>query len=106
MISSEIHLERLVGVVVRDVNGESAGPIEEIVAVQRDGTWLVSEFLTGPVRGVSRLGELQIALWLIGLLGGAKSPEGGYRIPWSQLDLSAPTKPRLRCSISELRRVR
>ena len=100
----EIHLERLIGRTVRDRDGRSAGAIEEIVAEARGGACVVTEYLTGPAGTLERLASLDLGLWLVGLLGAAKSP-GGYRVPWRQLDLSDPVHPRLRCRVDELSRV-
>lgn len=104
MTTREIHLEQLLGRKVRDPDGRSAGSIEEVVAEERDGEWVVVEYLTGPEGMLARLSSLQLGLWVVDLLGASKSP-GGYRIPWDQLDLSDPTRPRVRCRTRELRRV-
>jgi len=104
MSGREVHLERLIGVTVRDRDGMSAGKIEEIAVAQHGDAWFVETYLTGPVHGLSRLTELQVGLWLLGLLGAAKLP-GGYRIRWDQLDMTDPTRPRLTCAISDLERV-
>jgi sporulation protein YlmC with PRC-barrel domain len=100
----EVHLERLIGRTVRDRDGRSAGAVEEIVVEARGDAWVVTEYLTGPAGTLERLASRDIGLWLVGLLGAAKSP-GGYRIPWSQLDLSDPVHPRLRCRVDALSRV-
>ncbi|HET8654655.1 MAG TPA: hypothetical protein VFL93_04010 [Longimicrobiaceae bacterium] len=101
MSAREVHLELLIGCKVRDPDGESAGRIEEVEVEERDGKWLVTGYLTGPVGMLARLSSLDLGVWLLGHLGAAKSP-GGYHIPWDQLDLADPGNPRVRCPVREL----
>lgn len=102
MSAREIHLERLIGTKVRDAQGGNAGTIEEIVAERRGDDWEVTEVLTGPVGLLTRLSALGIGAWLLDLLGARKSG-GGCTIPWQELDLSDPERPKLRCPVSAVR---
>jgi hypothetical protein len=81
-VASEIHLELLIGRVVRDAAGRRIGRIEEMRAVRRGGVWKVTHFFLGPAGWRARLG----------LRGGAR---GRGRVRWDALDLSDPERPRL-----------
>ncbi|MFN2599312.1 MAG: hypothetical protein ABR563_19255, partial [Pyrinomonadaceae bacterium] len=48
-----------------------------------------------------RLAALSIGRVILGKLG-ARRGHGGYRVPWDKLDLSDPSRPRLRCPVEEL----
>ena len=59
--------------------------------------WIISEYVVGTAGLMERLG-LGVRLIL-----GFKRP-GGYVVRWDQLDLSDPDRPRLTCSVEDLRR--
>lgn len=99
--SREIHLERLIGRRIRDSEGRRVGIVEEMEAELRDGEWVVTRVLTGPVGMLTRLSSLGIGIWLLGLLGARKSL-GGHEIAWQHLDMRDPAHPRLRCTIRDL----
>lgn len=103
MTTREVHLELLLGRAVHDANGERVGEIEEVRVDTGAGEWQVQEYITGPIGALERLASAELGLWLVGLLGGGKSP-AGYRIPWQQLDLTDPRHPRVRCLKAELER--
>lgn len=102
MSAQEVHIERLIGRKIHDPEGRSAGAIEEIEAELRDGEWVVTKVLTGPVGLLTRLSSLGMGAWLLGFLGARKSL-GGCEIAWRHLDLRDPNDPRLRCPVRELR---
>lgn len=95
-MSNKVHVELLFGRKVRDVNGKVAGRIESIHARWSDGECRVEEFELGVVALLSVLGIS--AARLIGIPF-VRRPR---RIPWHQLDLSDPARPRLRCAVEEL----
>ena len=82
-MAHEIHLELLIGRVVRDAAGRRIGRIEEMLATRRAGAWHVTHFLLGPAGWWARLGRR----------GGARGRRG--RVRWDALDLSDPARPRL-----------
>jgi hypothetical protein len=82
-VAREIHLELLIGRVVRDAAGRRIGRIEEMRAIRRAGAWHVTHFLLGPAGWRARLG----------LGGGARGRRS--RVRWDALDLSDPARPRL-----------
>ena len=82
-MAREIHLELLIGRVVRDAAGHRIGRIEEMRAIRRAGAWHVTHFFIGPAGWRARLG----------LRGAARGRRG--RVRWDALDLSDPARPRL-----------
>ncbi|OUL23792.1 hypothetical protein [Nostoc sp. 106C] len=102
MTTKEIHLELLLGKQVLDSNGKAIGRIEEVRAQQQGEEWLVEEYLIGYAAILERLSAWTIGLRILHLLG-ARKIYGGYTVPWDKLDLTNPDKPRLRCSLEELK---
>ncbi|BAY10656.1 hypothetical protein [Calothrix sp. NIES-2098] len=102
MANNEIHLELLLGKQVLDSNGKAIGRIEEVRAEKQGEEWLVQEYLIGYAAILERLSAWTIGLGILHLLG-ARKIYGGHKVPWDKLDLSNPDKPRLRCSLEELK---
>lgn len=103
MAPGEVHVELLLGRVVRDVEGRAVGHLEEVRAERVGGELLVSEYLTGAFGAATRLGLGDLPLAALGVLG-LRLGGGGYRIRWDQLELTDPERPRTRCRKEELRR--
>lgn len=98
----EIRVEHLLARRVHDSNGKYVGRIEEIRA-ERDGTELrVSEFHVGSYALLERMSAIGIAR---ALLRFAKLRHG-YRVPWDQLDLVNPNKPRTTVPVEDLKTLR
>ena len=91
-----VRLQDLNGRHVRDSDGKIAGRIGEVVAERVGADCRVVEYLLGPAAFLSRLGIT--AGRMVGLI----RRRGPLRVPWNQLDLSDPKKPRLRCRVSDL----
>jgi sporulation protein YlmC with PRC-barrel domain len=102
MTTREIHLELLLGKPVLDSTGKTVGRIEEVRAQQQGQEWIVQEYLIGYAAALERLSAWTIGLGILHLLGAHKI-HGGYTVPWDKLDLTDPNKPRLRCSLDELK---
>jgi len=94
-----VHVEELIGRRVRDANGEPIGHIEEIQADWRGKKCLVEEFHLGPAAFLERLG-----ISAAGFIGWPLSRRP-LRIPWDQLDLSDPERPRARRTFEELKKM-
>lgn len=95
---SEVRLELLLGRRVLDRDGRAIGRLEEVRA-ERDGDeCLITDYLIGPAALLERL-----AAPVLRVLG-FRAPSHAAR--WEQLDLSDPEKPRLTCSVAELRTLR
>jgi hypothetical protein len=99
----EVHLELLVGRKVLTQNNTSVGRLEEVHADLRSGKCFVEEYLVGTYGVFDRLSALAIGRALLGMAG--KFIKTGYRIPWDQMDLSDPDKPKLKCKVSQLKRI-
>lgn len=103
MAHSEIHLELLLKKPVLDSTGKAIGRIEEVRAEKLGSQWVVKEYLLGTAALLERLSARTIGLRILQLFGASKIP-GGYSIPWDKLDLTDPEKPRLLCTLDELKK--
>ena len=92
-----VHLELLVGREVHDSEGKRVGRILSVTAEREGEDCVIREYLLGPAALLRRLGIT--TLRLVGFRH--REP---LRVPWDQLDLSDPEKPRLRCRAEELKR--
>jgi hypothetical protein len=92
----KIHLQKLVGSIVRDVDGKVAGRLASAQAEIRGGECVITEYRLGKAAYLARLGIS--ARRLLGL-SGFTAP---VRVPWERLDISDPAAPRLLCRIDEL----
>ncbi|GAX43138.1 hypothetical protein NIES4075_41500 [Tolypothrix sp. NIES-4075] len=101
-MANEIHLELLLGKTVLDSTGKAIGRIEEVRASKQGEEWIVQEYLIGYAAILERLSAWTVGLGILHLLG-ARKIHDGYTIPWDKLDLTDPNKPRLRCSLDELK---
>lgn len=97
----EIHVELLLGRLVRDINGRKVGRLEEVRAERVGGQLCVVEYLTGGLGAAHRIGLSSLPFAALGLLG-LPSGGGGYHIPWKEMDLSDPFHPRTRCPREQL----
>lgn len=101
-MAREVHLELLLGKGVLDSKNQLIGRIEEVRAEQQGNEWIIKEYLIGNAALLERLSAWTIGLKILRLLG-ARKIYGGYSVPWDKLDLTDLEKPRLRCTIEELK---
>jgi len=94
-----VHVETLIGRRVRDPNGKAIGHVEEIQAKWSGKECLIEEYHLGPAAFLERLG-ISTARFI-----GWPLTHKPLRIPWGQLDLSDPDRPRLRCTVEELKKM-
>lgn len=95
-----VRLEDFVGHPVHDRDGREIGRLHE-VRVRREGDELVVvDYLVGPAGWLERFSLVGIGRELAGLLGFAGSP--GYVVPWRDMDLAEPGRPRCTCRADEL----
>ena len=94
-----LRLDSLIGREVRTLDGHRFGRLGECRASHDGANWVVDEWVIGPAGILERLGVHAR------LLAGAGRGDG-YIARWDQLDLRDPTRPRLACSPTELRRIR
>ena len=102
MTFSEAHVERLLGKRVRDADDRVAGRLEELVVEIVDGEYVVTEFHIGGAALVERIAAFVKQLPFFRLLPFARR---GYRVTWSDVDLSDPRYPRVRRPRDELPRI-
>jgi hypothetical protein len=95
--ASELRLDRLLGREVIAANNRPIGRLEEFRADKRGTGCVITEYVIGVAGLAERLG-----LGLRLLLGGKR---GGYLARWDQIDLSDADRPRLTCSVEELRQL-
>ena len=101
----DINVELLVGTKVRDVNGESVGRIEEF-RVERDGnSCRVESYLIGASALVERLAAWTLVRPVVRALHTRKLYRV-YDVPWQDMDLSDPARPKLRIARSDLRHIK
>jgi hypothetical protein len=81
-----VHLEHLVGCVVRDRDGKAVGRIEEMRTEERDGELVIMEYHLGSHAFWERIG-----LSFVKLAG--VSVAAPRKVQWHQLDLSDPVHP-------------
>jgi hypothetical protein len=96
-----VRLQHLLGKKVIDPSGKSAGRIEELRAVREEGVCRVEQYVLGRRGMLERLSVANVSLWVLGLLG-ARRASSWHRVPWHQMDLSDPNRPKLKCSVKEL----
>jgi sporulation protein YlmC with PRC-barrel domain len=102
MTITEAHVERLLGRRVHDANGQSIGRLEEFRVEIVDGEHVVTEYHVGGSAVVERIASFVAQLPFFRLIPFART---GYRIPWTDLDLSDPRRPRVRGCREELERM-
>jgi hypothetical protein len=93
MRSHDVHVERLLGTKVRDVDGVVVGRLEEIVAEAIDGEYVATEFHLGPAAMLERIGAFLGDVPYFSLLPFRFAE---YRVKWSDMDLTDASHPRVR----------
>jgi sporulation protein YlmC with PRC-barrel domain len=90
MAAQKVHLELLVGKVVHDAEGKKVGRIRSVHAEKEGDDCVVRHWELGGAALLSRFGisALRLVGWPL-----RKEPR---KIPWDQMDLSDPEKPRLK----------
>ena len=92
-MSRQVRLQELLGRRVRDADGKVLGHIMEISATWRGKECYVDAFHLGTAALLSRLGisAARLVGWPL-----AREPK---RIPWQEMDLSDPEKPRVKADV-------
>ena len=102
MARRQVHLERVLGLLVRDVKGRKAGHLEEAHAEVRGGECFLTEYLLGGEGLLERLSVSNLSLLVLRSVGGTRTASSSRHVPWQQMDLSDPRQPKLRCTLEEL----
>jgi sporulation protein YlmC with PRC-barrel domain len=97
----EINAELLLGRKVCDVNGEKVGRIEEFQVEREDKACVVNAYLVGTSALIDRLSAWTLIRPISKSLSGRVFST--YHIPWQDMDLTDPERPKLRIARSELR---
>jgi sporulation protein YlmC with PRC-barrel domain len=104
MTMRELNADLLIGRRVYALNGRSIGRLQDIRVEMRADECVVTEYLVGVYGLFERLAASDIGRTVLRTLRAGRSG-GGYAVPWSQLDLSDPRRPRLRCPLEDLPRI-
>ena len=102
MATRRIRLHKLLNHDVVDAGGRRAGRVEEVRATVCGGECLVEEYVLGREGLLERLSVPDLAFMFLGFLGAGR-PAGGHRVPWDKMDLGDPDRPRLKCTLEELK---
>jgi sporulation protein YlmC with PRC-barrel domain len=93
-VRREVRLERLMGKLLVDATGVAVGRIEDVDASPDGEDYLVTHVLVGPEGRLARLLASLHQLPTLRAVGLGRKPRI-RRIPWTWLDLSDPSHPRL-----------
>jgi len=104
MNGKRIHLEMLLGRMVKDIDGQKVGRIEEFRCEERNGETVITHYLVGQQGLWERLSIPGLAYSVLLPLG-AKKGAATHKIPWDKLDLSDPKHPKLRGRKDEVEEV-
>jgi hypothetical protein len=94
-MSTEVHVERLVGRTVRDSNGARVGRLSEVVAKKEDEGFVVAAYMAGPQAWLHRFAVHGLG-FRFGKIAWVR------RISWDQMDLSDPKHPVTNCPRDDL----
>jgi sporulation protein YlmC with PRC-barrel domain len=101
MKQRRVHVEHLLGRTVHDADGRKAGRLEEIEVEETSRGCFVTKFVLGPRGLLTRLSFSGIGPLFFPSLGDKRRTRL-KKVPWEQMDLSNPRRPRLRCRKDEL----
>ncbi|HJQ10916.1 MAG TPA: PRC-barrel domain-containing protein [Gemmatimonadaceae bacterium] len=101
----DVNVELLIGTKVYDANGDKVGRIEELRAEQDGKSCRVEAYLVGASALVDRLSAWTLVRPIARALRG-RNILSVYEVPWQEMDLTDPKKPRLRVPKQELRHAR
>lgn len=95
-----VRLEDFVGHAVRDPDGRVIGHLHEVRARREGQDLVVVDYLVGPAGWLERFSLAGIGRELLAIFGLGRSR--GYVVPWRNMDLREPGKPRCTCRADEL----
>ena len=101
----DVNVELLVGTQVHDADGEKVGRIQEFRAQSKGDSCVVESYLIGASALIERLSAWTL-IRPVGRALHARKLYSLYEVPWQEMDLSDPKRPRLRIAKSELRHAR
>jgi sporulation protein YlmC with PRC-barrel domain len=98
----EVNVELLIGTKVRDAEGQNVGRIEEFRVDRDDNSCAVESYLIGAAGLISRLSAWTLVRPIARALH-ARKLYNLYDVPWQDIDLSDPKRPKLRIARGDLR---
>lgn len=101
----DVHVELLLGAKVHDVGGNKVGRIEEFRVNHTDEACVLESYLVGASALIERLSAWTLVRPIARALH-ARKLYNLYEVPWQDMDLSDPKRPRLRIRKGELRHAR
>ena len=96
-MSKPVRLDRLIGRKILTRNNRRLGRLEECRAERIGDAWAITEWVIGSAGLLERLG-FGVRM-ILGLRAGRS-----FVARWDQVDISDPERPRLLCSMDELKR--
>ena len=93
---AEVHAELLIGREVVDADGKRIGHIEEMIASNRKGELVITEFHVGGGALAERISAHGVAMSFLSFFGAHHRSDKPRKIKWRDLDLSDPKHPRLK----------
>jgi len=101
----DLNVELLIGREVHDADGNKVGRIEEFRATQTDRSCTLDAYLVGASALIQRLSAWTLVRPISRGLR-SRNIYSVYEVPWQDMDLTDPARPRLRISKGELRRAK
>ena len=101
----DANIELLVGTKVYDANGEKVGRIEEFRAEEDGEACRIEAYLIGTSALIDRLSAWTLVRPIKRALK-TRNIYSVYEVPWQEMDLTDPKRPRLRIAKKDLRHAR
>jgi sporulation protein YlmC with PRC-barrel domain len=101
----DANIELMVGSKVYDVNGEKVGRIEEFRAEEDGDTCRIEAYLIGASALIDRLSAWTLVRPIKRALK-TRNVYSVFEVPWQEMDLSDPKRPRLKVAMKDLRHAR
>jgi sporulation protein YlmC with PRC-barrel domain len=101
----DVRVELLVGTTVHDIDGKKIGRIEEIRVERQETALLVETYLIGASALIERLSAWTLVRPIKRLLR-TRHIYSLYEVPWQEMDLSDPNRPKLRTAKRDLHHAR
>jgi sporulation protein YlmC with PRC-barrel domain len=101
----DANIELLVGTKVYDLNGEKVGRIEEFRAEEDGDACRIEAYLIGTSALIERLSAWTLVRPIKRALK-TRKVYSVFEVPWQEMDLSDPKRPRLKVARKDLRHAR
>jgi len=101
----EVNVELLIGKKVHDADGNKVGRIEEFRVTETDKACTLDAYLIGASALIQRLSAWTLVRPISRALR-SSNVYSVYEVPWQDMDLTDPDRPKLRIAKADLRRAR